>query len=1093
MTGGLRTFAPGSYPDRSQDPTRPTLVDIEAQIDSMQSDIRALVTNIRDALRIAIRAATLVTPDLDGYTRAARLAEQIAATFQQTLWGIPAGYGKGLEVSLPEWMKSATALIHDLANARTPFTREGVRRQQSELQARAFTLVLQFQNSRTAWLEPIFSSFRPAALKAAEAAFESLRPSIEARVAAIKGPPPVVGSLAAGAMNPAPVPGPGRIRISAGLAALSPAIVTFRAPSALRGAIEVHRSVATPPLALPLILDLDRDGGIRTDARATVDAIILKMLALLPAGQIKLTLFDPLKLGESATFLFNLGDAAGAVIGEKVKSTDRELAVLLQNLEEHITFVTQKYLQGSYATLTEYNQAAGDVAEPYRILVLYDYPAGFVRPGGHTDEEALVRLAKIVNAGPRCGVFTLISTGSKYSDEFEAPVARLPEVLENKPMQSSTLAILTTGNKNSLPGLHVGLPVNQKTLAELAADEAGGSIFISQAVAHWVYRPEDPASPDTIDAILTQVQRGLASAAHVRVTPAHVTRLAAARLNRDVAVGTRPWELLPDPSNPDTWWCGSSLDEICADFGRVGATDIGSLTFDSKTLSGSLVGGRPGSGKSVLLHAIIASYCLRYSPGELELYLVDFKEGVEFKVYAAGGLPHARVVAINSEREFGLSVLESLDAEIARRGSLFRDKSGVELDLQTFRSRTGASMARVVLIVDEFHVLFERDDKISSRAAELLDRIVRQGRAFGVHTILASQTLAGTAGLRKHTLNQIPIRIALQCAEVDSRLLLGDDNADAQLLTRPGEGIFNASNGVRDANRRFQATYWSGEDRATLVSALASRASAIGHSRRPVVFEGHRPVRVDDLVDEIFLRQVSPHTLGIPLGLPMTLGDPVVAVLRREPGGNLLIVADDEQAYPALTVAVEVVSRSKASVFVCDFGAVESPWADSLENLQFTPTVRVARHRQVGDTLRHLEELVAERLLLGEYKGPPVLLVLAALHRARGLEPDGSDPESASLGAILRDGPEVGVHTIAWCDRLVSLTRRISSASQREFGLRAVGPMSREDSYSLVDSEEAADLDGSQIIFDDHPRARSYRLRRFEQPGSAWAAQLGNT
>ena len=42
----------------------------------------------------------------------------------------------------------------------------------------------------------------------------------------------------------------------------------------------------------------------------------------------------------------------------------------------------------------------------------------------------------------------------------------------------------------------------------------------------------------------------------------------------------------------------------------------------------------------------------------MEFYLVDFKKGVEFKCYAANRLPHARVVAIESDREFGLSVLQ---------------------------------------------------------------------------------------------------------------------------------------------------------------------------------------------------------------------------------------------------------------------------------------------------------------------------------------------------------------------------------------------------------------------------------------------------
>ena len=81
-----------------------------------------------------------------------------------------------------------------------------------------------------------------------------------------------------------------------------------------------------------------------------------------------------------------------------------------------------------------------------------------------------------------------------------------------------------------------------------------------------------------------------------------------------------------------------------------------------------LLAGRTGSGKSTLMHALITNIALNYSPDEIDLYLIDFKKGVEFKVYATHELPHASVVAIESEREFGLSVLQRLDAELRAAG-----------------------------------------------------------------------------------------------------------------------------------------------------------------------------------------------------------------------------------------------------------------------------------------------------------------------------------------------------------------------------------------------------------------------------------------
>jgi len=68
-----------------------------------------------------------------------------------------------------------------------------------------------------------------------------------------------------------------------------------------------------------------------------------------------------------------------------------------------------------------------------------------------------------------------------------------------------------------------------------------------------------------------------------------------------------------------------------------------------------------------------------FTPDEVEFYLIDFKKGVEFKAYSDNQLPHVKAVAIESDREFGLSILQRLDAELSRRGELYR-KAAVQDD-----------------------------------------------------------------------------------------------------------------------------------------------------------------------------------------------------------------------------------------------------------------------------------------------------------------------------------------------------------------------------------------------------------------------------
>src|SRR5207253_4496713 len=123
----------------------------------------------------------------------------------------------------------------------------------------------------------------------------------------------------------------------------------------------------------------------------------------------------------------------------------------------------------------------------------------------------------------------------------------------------------------------------------------------------------------------------------------------------------------------DSYWTADSRAAIEVPLGRAGATKLQHVRLGLGTSQHVLVAGKTGSGKSTLLHVIVTDLALRYSPDEVEFYLIDFKKGVEFKTYAAHQLPHARVIAIESDREFGVSVLKRLDSLMQERGDLFRD------------------------------------------------------------------------------------------------------------------------------------------------------------------------------------------------------------------------------------------------------------------------------------------------------------------------------------------------------------------------------------------------------------------------------------
>ncbi len=212
-------------------------------------------------------------------------------------------------------------------------------------------------------------------------------------------------------------------------------------------------------------------------------------------------------------------------------------------------------------------------------------------------------------------------------------------------------------------------------------------------------------------------------------------------------------------------------------------------------------------------------------------------------------LPHARVIAIESEREFGLSVLQRLDAELRQRGDLFR-AAGVN-DIAGYRDRLSPTShcPRILLIVDEFQEFFVEDDRLSQEAALLLDRLVRQGRAFGLHVLLGSQTLGGAYSLARSTIDQMAVRIALQCSEADAQLILDKDNSAARLLSRPGEAIYNDANGSIEGNEVFQVVGCPRRSASRSCSAVSSelveRQLPEAAGRLPLVFEGNTPAELD--------------------------------------------------------------------------------------------------------------------------------------------------------------------------------------------------------------------------------------------------------
>ncbi len=153
----------------------------------------------------------------------------------------------------------------------------------------------------------------------------------------------------------------------------------------------------------------------------------------------------------------------------------------------------------------------------------------------------------------------------------------------------------------------------------------------------------------------------------------------------------------------------------------------------------TLICGRSGSGKSNFLHVLIQNLAFYYASNEVQLFLLDYKEGVEFNAYTNPTiLEHARLVSVASSVGFGVSFLSWLCKEMQERANLFKQFN--VKDLSGYRKH--GEMPRLIVVIDEFQVLFsDNSTKGKESVEQSLNTLLKKGRSYGVHLILATQTM----------------------------------------------------------------------------------------------------------------------------------------------------------------------------------------------------------------------------------------------------------------------------------------------------------------------------------------------------------------
>lgn len=789
----------------------------------------------------------------------------------------------------------------------------------------------------------------------------------------------------------------------------------------------------------------------------------MRLFMMLPPGKLNFTFIDPVTLGESFamfTRLVDVDDRTSEVINGKIWSAPSDIEQKLKIMTDHISNVTQRCLQGKYDNIHEYNRVAEQNAEAYQVLILMDFPAGLT-------DQSLKLLEQIVTSGPKCGVFTVIYRNeSQYKKISERSYPLITNI--------ETSFQVFNFNDNCTQITYSGEKVKDKAL---------------------LWSNLQLPSNNQMNQIIATLKKGIKNA-------------------DKVVIG------IDKVSNAET--TETTKDGIRIPIGIHGANEVQYLTLGVGGSHHALIAGVAGSGKSSLLHTIILRALTQYSPDELSIYLVDFKRGVEFKIYADFELPSFKVVAIESEREFGYNILLALEREQKIRADLFK-KSHVD-KIEEYRA-LGKKMPRVLVIMDEFHELFSNaNDEFAKKSATIMERIVRQGRAFGVHLILASQSYSNITGIDRAVFDQMAVRIVLKCSKADANLLLdnGSTEIDQISIDDPGRAVYNSEAGNKEYNSHFRVAYIEPERHRGMLQEISDKTISYAKQPTRILLSN-----IEDNKYSIFnqFQNYEPNRCPVPgrlyIGEPLSVTNNMNMDLTRNDNSNLLMLGNDTEkarsmfAFAILSLCINYkIKHGKAPdqpfiyllnckplddsyfkdtpqiiasellpeyiryIHCGDENATQDVLSELLDNLKCTTPI--------GDTDKYFFVFGYQRA--EELKSETKLSQGDDIDSLFNLMPSSSNKPKLSpkeiFHLIVKDGAKRGVHAILWQDSYSALEQDDNNIMSY-FNLKVAFDMSPEEFSRSVGANDISLMSENNAIYYNKARDNQ-KFRPYQAPDEDW-------
>lgn len=221
------------------------------------------------------------------------------------------------------------------------------------------------------------------------------------------------------------------------------------------------------------------------------------------------------------------------------------------------------------------------------------------------------------------------------------------------------------------------------------------------------------------------------------------------------------------------------------------------MSADLAKMPHMLIAGATGSGKSVMINALLTSLLYRNSPSDLKFILVDPKR-VELGLY--NDVPHLLAPVI-VEPEKCISALKWAVAEMERRYKLLSEVGNRNI-IEYNAAHREEAMPYIVIVIDELADLMVL---AAADVESLIVRLAQMARAIGIHLVLATQrpSVDVITGIIKAN---IPARVAFSVAsQIDSRTIL--DQMGAEKLLGKGDMLFSSPEFIKP--RRIQGVFLS--------------------------------------------------------------------------------------------------------------------------------------------------------------------------------------------------------------------------------------------------------------------------------------------